>query len=210
LPSPRRATQTCDRASARRGSTGSSPCGSDRSSDDGEELVEVTLDLLEDDGARRRHLAPRRRPRQGRRGLLLPHGDGDSFEPAAAAAPTAGKAERGRCGVARRIRPPPSAAHLARLPRRGPAPPEGGDRGRGEGEEREAEGSGTPARRRTRPGQRQRTEEDATTGSFALSVGKGDVSGPNPLAVRDAKDEMPFVFRSPRLETVLYSMQMQA
>ena len=194
MPSPRRATQTCDRASARRGSTGSSPCGSDRSSDDGEELVEVTLDLLEDDGARRRHLAPRRRPRQGRRGLLLPHGDGDSFEPAAAAAPTAGKAERGRCGVARRIRPPPSAAHLARLPRRGPAPPEGGDRGRGEGEEREAEGSGTPARRRTRPGRRQRTEEDATTGSFALSVGKGDVLGPNPLTMRDAKDEMPFVF----------------
>jgi len=71
-----------------------------------------------------------------------------------------------------------------------------------EGEEREAEGSGTPARRRTRPGRRQRTEEDATTGSFALSVGKGDVLGPNPLTVRDAKDEMPFVFRSPRLETV--------
>jgi len=91
-----------------------------------------------------------------------------------------------------------------RLPRRGPAPPEGGDRGRGEGEEREAEGSGTPAWRRTRPGRRQRTEEDATTGSFALSVGKGDVLGPNPLAVRDAKDEMPFVFRSPRLETVLH------
>ena len=30
-------------------STGSSPRGSDRSSDDGEELVEVTLDLQEDD-----------------------------------------------------------------------------------------------------------------------------------------------------------------
>jgi len=71
-----------------------------------------------------------------------------------------------------------------------------------EGEEREAEGSGTPARRRTRPGRRQRTEEGATTGSFALSVGKGDVFGPNPLTVRDAKDEMSFVFRSPRLETV--------
>ena len=73
-----------------------------------------------------------------------------------------------------------------------------------EGEEREAEGSGTPAWRRTWLGRRQRTEEDATTGSFALSVGKGDVLGPNPLAVRDAKDEMPFVFRSPRLETVLH------
>ena len=69
-------------------------------------------------------------------------------------------------------------------------------------EEREAEGSGTPARRRTRPGRRQRTEEDATTGSFALSVGKGDVLSPNLLAVRDVNDEMSFVFKSPRLEAV--------
>jgi hypothetical protein len=39
-------------------------------------------------GARRCHLAHRRRPWPGHRGLLLPHGCGDSsFEPAAAAAP---------------------------------------------------------------------------------------------------------------------------
>nr|CAB3464647.1 unnamed protein product [Digitaria exilis] len=39
-------------------STGSSPRGSDRSSDDGEELVEVTLDLLEDDNIVLRSVEP--------------------------------------------------------------------------------------------------------------------------------------------------------
>uniref|UniRef100_A0A0D3ETQ3 FAD-binding FR-type domain-containing protein n=1 Tax=Oryza barthii TaxID=65489 RepID=A0A0D3ETQ3_9ORYZ len=60
-------------------STGSSPRGSDRSSDDGEELVEVTLDLQEDDT------------------IVL-----RSVEPAAGGAAAASSSGRRRCGGRRR------------------------------------------------------------------------------------------------------------